>query len=70
MLRDLIARRAEWPQISARSRAFVEKRHSFAASAQMFSAILDRVWFGKPVDLINFYHPLLERAKDGEQASS
>lgn len=70
VLRDLIARRAEWPQISARSRAFVEKRHSFAASAQMFSAILDRVWFGKPVDLINFYHPLLERAKDGEQASS
>lgn len=70
VLRALIARRAEWPEISARSRAFVEKRHSFEASARMFSAILDRVWFGKSVDLINFYHPLLERAQDDEQASS
>ncbi len=64
VLRDLIARRDEWPQISARSRTFVERRHSFDASADMFSAILDRVWLGKPVDLINFYHPLLEQAKD------
>lgn len=69
VLRDLIARRAEWPQISARSRAYVEKRHSFDASADMFSAILDRTWFGKPVDLINFYHPLLERAKDDGPAT-
>lgn len=63
VLRDLIARRAEWPQISAQSRAYAERRHSFDASANMFSAILDRIWFGKPVDLINFYHPLLEHTK-------
>lgn len=63
VLRDLIRRRQEWPEIGERSRDYVLRRHSFAASAKMYSAILDKIWGGVDVDLINYYHPLLEKPR-------
>ena len=62
VLRDLISRREEWPELGARMRAYCERRHSFSASAEMWEAVYDRIWRGKDVDLINFYHPV-ERAR-------
>jgi glycosyltransferase involved in cell wall biosynthesis len=58
VLRDLIARRSEWPAIGRRSRAYVERRHSPAACRELFEAIYSRIWHRKEVDLINLYHPL------------
>lgn len=59
VLKDLIARRAEWPGLGRACREFCERRHSFAASAEMWEAIFRRIWFGENVDLINLYHPLI-----------
>jgi hypothetical protein len=58
VLRDLIARRGEWPAIGRASREYVERRHSYAAAAELYSAIYRKVWVGEDVDLINLYHPL------------
>lgn len=58
VLRELIERRGQWPEIGRKSREFCERRHSFAAAAEMWTAIYDRIWEGRNVDLINFYHPL------------
>jgi glycosyltransferase involved in cell wall biosynthesis len=58
VLRDLIARRNEWPAIGRQSRAYVERRHSPAACRELFEAIYSRIWHGNEVDLINLYHPL------------
>lgn len=63
VLRSLIARRPEWPEIGARSRDYVERRHSFDSHAEMFEAIYDRIWWGRDVDLINFFHPLGRRGR-------
>jgi glycosyltransferase involved in cell wall biosynthesis len=57
---DLIGRRAEWPEIGRRSRRYAERRHSPAASRELYGAIYRRIWHGEDVDLINFYHPLFE----------
>jgi glycosyltransferase involved in cell wall biosynthesis len=58
VLRDLIARRADWPVISTASRDYVERRHSYAAAADLYGAIYRKVWDGEQVDLINLFHPL------------
>lgn len=58
VLRELIARRSEWPAIGRRSRAYVERRHSPSACRELFEAIYGRIWHGEQVDLINLYHPL------------
>ena len=65
VLRDLLARRGEWPAIGAELRAYCERRHSYAACREMFDAIYARIWRGEDVDLINFFHPLHERARSG-----
>jgi hypothetical protein len=59
VLRDLLSRRAEWHEIGARTRAFAERRHSFAAAQRMMDAVYRRLWRGEAVDLINWYHPVL-----------
>lgn len=64
VLLELIGRRADWARLGQASRRFVEKRHSYAASAAMYEAVLDRVWRGKDVDLINYFHPILESRHD------
>jgi hypothetical protein len=60
VLRALIERRHEWPEIGRASREFCERRHSFDASAEMWDAIFRRIWFREKIDLINFYDPLHE----------
>lgn len=69
ILKNLIQRRNEWPTIGAASRAYVEKRHSYAACTEMFEAIYQKIWCGDDsVDLINFYHPLFEKKRLTQQA--
>lgn len=62
VLEGLIADRQRWPEIGRASREFVTRRHSFAACADMYKAVLDRVWYGKQVDLMNYYHPVLGKS--------
>lgn len=59
VLLDLIARRDEWPAIGRRSREFCERRHSIAANAELWDAILRRVWNREEIELMKLYHPLL-----------
>jgi glycosyltransferase involved in cell wall biosynthesis len=67
VLRDLLARREEWPEIGRRSRGYVERRHSPAAARDLYGAIYRKIWDREDVDLINFYHPLFERARHSEE---
>lgn len=60
VLKKLLNQRESWEEIGQKSRAYVERRHSFAASVKMFEAIYQKIWWKEDVDLINFYHPLLE----------
>jgi hypothetical protein len=57
-LERLLTERSRWPSIGRQSRAFAERRHSFAACGEMWQAIYNHIWRREPVDLINFYHPL------------
>jgi hypothetical protein len=63
VLRDLLARRSEWPRIGTELRAYCERRHSYKACREMFDAIYARIWRGEDVDLINFFHPVYERQR-------
>ncbi|MDF1826988.1 MAG: glycosyltransferase [Legionellaceae bacterium] len=61
VLIELIEKRKNWDSMGQASRAFVEHRHSYTATADMFEAIYQKIYFKhQDVDLINFYHPLLE----------
>lgn len=64
VLKALIDNRRDWPAIGRASREFVVRRHSFSACSDMYRAILQRVWHGKQVDLMNYYHPVLSAAVD------
>jgi glycosyltransferase involved in cell wall biosynthesis len=57
VLEDLIQNREQWPELGKKSRNFAEKRHSLEASSEMWEKIYSKVWWGKDVDLINFYSP-------------
>ena len=59
VLRELIARRNHWPKIGAQGVEYINSRHSMAANARMWDAIYQKIWWGKDVDLINYYHPLI-----------
>jgi hypothetical protein len=62
VLMQLIKNRKTWGTIGKASRAYVEHRHSYVATADMFEAIYQKIFFqNEDVDLINFYHPLLEK---------
>lgn len=63
VLADLIARRAEWPEIGARTRAFAERRHSDAFVGDLFEQIYRRIWLGECVDLPALYKPEKRAAK-------
>jgi hypothetical protein len=44
-------------------RAYAEKYHSFKNTQDLFSKVYEKIWFNKKdVDLINYYHPLLENS--------
>jgi hypothetical protein len=51
-----------------KARLFAERRHSYPSCIEMFTAIYQKIWSAKPIDLINFYHPLF-RAHRKEQNS-
>ncbi len=68
VLRELLARREEWPRIGAELRAYCERRHSYEACREMLEAIYARIWRGEDVDLINFYHPVHERQRHAATA--
>jgi len=62
VLIQLIEQRESWVAMGKASRAYVEHRHSYKATADMFEAIYQKICFrNQDVDLINFYHPLLEK---------
>lgn len=60
VLLELIKQRSHWEQMGSASRAYVERRHSYRAAQEMFEAIYKKIWWHENIDLINFYHPLLE----------
>lgn len=68
VLRDLLARRDEWPEIGRRSRQYAERRHSPAAARELYGAIYRKIWDGEDVDLINFYHPMFEHERQADVA--
>jgi glycosyltransferase involved in cell wall biosynthesis len=55
VLRTLVERRAGWPQIGRQTRAYVEAFHSPEASARLFTAIYETIWFDHDTDLNNFW---------------
>jgi glycosyltransferase involved in cell wall biosynthesis len=57
-LRTLVTNPELREKIGRAGRAYVEKYHSEAAANYLFSAIYDKIWFNKDVDLMNLYHPL------------
>lgn len=42
------------------NRKYTEKYHSYQTAAEMFDMLYQKVWYGKEVDIINFFHPLLK----------
>jgi glycosyltransferase involved in cell wall biosynthesis len=40
-------------------RQYVEKYHSEKTAQYMFGAIYDKIWYGKELDLMNLFHPLM-----------
>lgn len=59
VLRALIDRRPEWPEIGAASRRFAERRHSFEFTADLFEAVYRRIWHEETIDLAGLYRPQL-----------
>jgi len=57
-LKLLITNPALRKQLGVAGVSYVEKYHSFQAMSQIFTAIYDKIWFGKDVDLINFFNPM------------
>jgi hypothetical protein len=57
-LRALVTNPHLREQLGRAGRAYVEKYHSYATAHYFFGAIYDRLLHGKPVDLMNLYHPL------------
>lgn len=58
VLESLISNPILRKEIGVKSRAYVEKFHSFESSHFLFSNIYKKVWKNENVDLINLYHPL------------
>jgi glycosyltransferase involved in cell wall biosynthesis len=59
-LRALITNPSLRKQLGTAGREYVEKYHSEVTSGYMFSKVYERIWHGKPVDLINMFHPMLK----------
>jgi glycosyltransferase involved in cell wall biosynthesis len=58
-LRTLVTNPQLREKLGRASRAFAEKYHSYDTARHTFGAIYDHLLFGKDVDLIGLYHPLL-----------
>jgi glycosyltransferase involved in cell wall biosynthesis len=58
-LRVLITTPRLREELGRAGRQYVEKYHSEQTAQYMFGAIYDKIWYGKDVDLMNLFHPLL-----------
>lgn len=57
-LRVLITNPALRKKLGEQGRVYVEKYHSYYAYATLMEKVYQRIWYGKDVNLIDFYHPL------------
>lgn len=57
-LRTLVMNPDLRAQIGKAGREYAEKYHSYEAAQYMFGSVIDKIWHGKDIDLINLYHPL------------
>jgi glycosyltransferase involved in cell wall biosynthesis len=57
-LRLLITQPKLRRELSVASREYVEKYHSYDACKYLYEQIIDKIWFKKPLDTLNLYHPL------------
>lgn len=46
-------------ELGRAGRAYAEKYHSYETAQYMFGKIYDKIWYGKDVDLMNMFHPLM-----------
>jgi glycosyltransferase involved in cell wall biosynthesis len=60
VLRCLIKNPELREELGAAGRRYVEKYHSENMAQHMFMAIAGKIWFGKNIDLMSFFHPLHE----------
>jgi hypothetical protein len=58
VLRALIKNPGLRKELGVAGRKYVEKYHSDHTTQDMFERIVDRIWFGKEIDLMSYYHPL------------
>lgn len=56
-LRTLITQPELRKQLGEAGVKYVEKYHSYTAMGEIFTAIYDKVWYGKEIDLLNFFNP-------------
>jgi glycosyltransferase involved in cell wall biosynthesis len=57
-LRELITNPELRKVLGEAGRQYVEKYHSEESCQYMFSSIYDKIWYEKPVDLMNLFNPL------------
>ncbi len=55
-LRILVTNPALREELGKAGRKFAQKYHSYDAMKAIFNAIYDKIWYNKPVDLINFFN--------------
>lgn len=48
-------------EIGLKSRAYVEKYHSFISTQIIFEQVYKKIWENEEIDLINYFHPILGR---------
>ena len=58
-LRRLVTKPDLRRKLGQAGRVYAEKYHSYKTAQYLFGAVYDRIWFGKDIDLINLFHPLL-----------
>jgi glycosyltransferase involved in cell wall biosynthesis len=58
-LRLLITNPQLREELGLAGRQYVEKYHSEETAHYMFGSIYDKIWYGKDIDLMNLFHPLL-----------
>jgi glycosyltransferase involved in cell wall biosynthesis len=56
-LRILVTNPALREELGKAGRKFAQKYHSYDAMKAIFNAIYDKIWYNKPIDLINFFNP-------------
>ena len=56
-LKVLISNPVLRKKLGIAGRQYAEKYHSYKAMTSIFNAIYDKIWYNKPIDLINFFNP-------------